>query len=81
MIAPAMPKKRREPVNPWPGRLVAIRDAEGAKLKPPRRLKQSEAAARIGVSRRSWIAWETGDQVPSNAYARLIALTFRIELD
>jgi DNA-binding XRE family transcriptional regulator len=76
----AMPKRTRaaKPTagNPWPDRLVKIRAAEGVRLKLGRDLYQAEAAARLGVSRRSWIAWETGQTIPSNAYGRLIGLTF-----
>ncbi len=77
----ATPKRKRSPANPWPERLKKLRTDAGAARKLGRSLLQSEAAAEIGVSRRSWIAWETGQQVPSNAYARLIGLTFGIKTD
>lgn len=62
--------------NPWPKRLRALRIAIGEREGLGRSLLQSEAAERIGVSRRTWIAWETGQQIPRDAYQRLIPLTF-----
>lgn len=82
-MAVATPKRKpkRTPTpapaaNPWPAKLKKLRVVVGEREGLGRSLLQSEAAARIGASRRSWISWETGEQVPSNPYARLIELTF-----
>jgi DNA-binding XRE family transcriptional regulator len=75
------PKRAKPTGNPWPELLRNLRADVGRREKLGRSLHQAEAAERLGVSRRSWIAWETGQQVPSNAYARLIPLTFRIKAD
>lgn len=49
--------KKSKPANPWPEVLKALRDATG--------WSQATAAAEIGVSTRSWLAWESGEVVPS----------------
>lgn len=50
--------------SPWRGRLVKIRE----QLK----LTQARAAELIGVSTRSWVAWERGYRTPTPAAQILI---------
>jgi DNA-binding XRE family transcriptional regulator len=64
---------------------VMAKSAVSAKLKRLRLLwgtdgkplRQTDAAARIGVSRRSWISWERGDREPPQAVAMLIDLLLK----
>ncbi len=37
-------------------------------------LSQAKAAAKVGVSRRSWAAWESGETVPTKPLQILIRL-------
>jgi DNA-binding XRE family transcriptional regulator len=76
---PAQPKPAAG--NPWPAALKRLRVEIGEREGLGRSLLQSEAAARLGVSRRSWIAWEVGTQIPSSAHAKLIPFVFQITID
>lgn len=63
-------KKKPPAGNPWPGRLLELRERWGSAKKLP----QADAAERVGVSRRSWIAWEQGKQIPARPVQILIEL-------
>jgi DNA-binding transcriptional regulator YiaG len=54
------------PPDYTPEQIRAIRVSQG--------LSQSEAARRVGVSRRSWAAWESGEKPPSPRSVILIRL-------
>lgn len=54
--------------GPWPARLRALR----TKLK----LTQAQAADRLGVATRTWIAWENAQRVPGRLAQRLLKDTF-----
>lgn len=43
-------------------------------LRKRRGLTQTEAATKFGVSRRSWAAWESGEQTPSPPIVVLLGL-------
>jgi DNA-binding XRE family transcriptional regulator len=60
-----MGKKR--PGNPWPPRLKAFRKKRGG-------ITQQQAAELVGVTRRSWINWEMGHQIPTRPVQILISL-------
>ncbi len=61
------PRKRRSAARvQTPKELKALRRRLG--------LTQAQAAARIGVATRTWIAWENRQNVPSTAAATLIRL-------
>lgn len=51
----------------WPKRLYELRKRLGG-------ITQEQAAARVRVSRRAWVKWECGQQVPSPAHQLLIDL-------
>lgn len=70
VMAPKKKKPAREGAeNPWPKLLRDIR----ARLD----ISQKEAGKRVGVSRRSWAAWEIGETIPSPSRQILIRLLFR----
>lgn len=60
--------KRKKPATPilGPTQIKAIREQLG--------LTQTQAAEKVGVSRRSWAAWEGGQQIPSPPLVILIQL-------
>lgn len=64
--------KKPSAKNPWPETLLELRERWSEA--PNKRLPQSEAAARIGVSTRSWNGWETGAQVPAKPVQILLDL-------
>lgn len=58
--------RRRKPVpeaagNPWPGVLFALRELKS--------WEQSEAAAQVGASMRTWGRWENGKVIPDGTSA------------
>lgn len=64
-----MAKKQASPKpapNPWPARLRALRERLA--------LTQAAAAQKVRISRRAWVKWEMGDQIPSPAHQLLIEL-------
>lgn len=62
--------KKKPAGKTWPDKLKRLRELWGGTKKLP----QGEAAARVGVTRRSWIAWEKGDQIPARPVQILIEL-------
>lgn len=50
----------------WPELLSGFREEHD--------LTQEAAAAKVGVTRRAWIAWEHGETVPSTSTAILLRL-------
>lgn len=65
-------RKPAKPVrNPWPAKLIELRERWGAGGK---KLPQELAAERIGVTRRSWISWEHGERIPLQPVRMLIDL-------
>lgn len=65
-------KKRRLAGNSWPARLRAIRERMA--------LTQAQAGEKVGVSVRSWLAWEVGDQIPSRSRQILLELLEKQEI-
>lgn len=59
------PKRKKKPVG-WAKKLIALRKKLG--------LTQTEAAERIGLSRRAWAGWETNEAKPSAAAVKLLEL-------
>ncbi len=55
-----------DPANTWPRRLFEMRQRLG--------LTQQQAAAKVRVSRRAWVKWESGRQVPSASRQLLLGL-------
>lgn len=64
----AMAKKS---TSPWPKKLRALRELWGG---PDAPMPQGEAAAKIKVTRRSWVSWESGERTPSETVCLLIDL-------
>lgn len=64
MAGMATKTKKAKGSNQWPGRLRAIRHRL--------RMTQTEAGAKVGVTQRAWLAWETGAALPSRQSAILI---------
>jgi DNA-binding XRE family transcriptional regulator len=56
--------RARTPSNPWPAKLLKLRERWDA--------TQTEAAAKIGVTLRSWASWERGERVPLKPMQLLI---------
>ncbi len=53
--------------NPWtPKKVKALRQRLD--------LTQTEAAEKVGVTRRQWAAWEAGESKPSGPAAKLLQL-------
>lgn len=65
----AKPKKRPATSNPWPARLLKLRELWG---RDGKRLSQEKAAAKLGLSRRSWAGWEIGEFIPPQHITMLI---------
>lgn len=65
---PSMAKKRkkRRP-SAWTAKQVRA-------LRERLDLTQEEAAAKVGVTRRQWAAWEGGESTPSGPAAKLLDL-------
>jgi DNA-binding XRE family transcriptional regulator len=61
--------KKRPKMGGWPERLRALRERLD--------LTQAQAAEKVGVTRRAWIAWETGEKIPSAPLAILIGILER----
>ena len=57
-------KRKKSTANPWPERLRAFRREHG--------LSQTAAAAKVGVTLRSWTYWETQGIKPSPTNSRLL---------
>lgn len=55
--------------SPWPKKLKELRELWGSDGKA---MTQDEAAAKIFVTRRTWIYWEAGERTPSATVAMLI---------
>lgn len=68
-VAKTPRKPKPAPVNPWPEKFKELRDKWGADGKP---LLQKDAADKLGVTRRSWISWETGERTPSKPIQLLV---------
>lgn len=60
-----MAKKRRQPAF-TPAKVKSVRDNLG--------LTQAEAAEKVGVSRRAWAAWESGERQLSPSSIILLRL-------
>ena len=61
---------KRKPID-WPKRLD--------KLRKSLKLTQAEAAAKLGISVRTWQNWEQGRTRPDMAAVRLLQIVFGIE--
>lgn len=81
MATMTKPRKRKpapapapEPVKPppWPERLRALREKLGARDHRRGRISQRELAELLGVSLRSVVYWEKGEQTPIPPVAILI---------
>lgn len=64
-----MPKSRTDKPNQWAKKLLALREKWGG-------LTQSDAAEKIGVSRRTWASWEL-NTVPPKPIQLLIDLLLK----
>jgi len=64
-----MSKRKPPAALSWPDKLKLLRDRWGAPNKP---VTQQAAADRIGVTRRSWVSWETGAREPVRSIQVLI---------
>ena len=63
-MATTAKRKKSTADNPWPERLRAFRREQG--------LTQVQASARLGIKRRAWITWETGERPPDHICSRLL---------
>jgi hypothetical protein len=68
---PKKPKPGKPPGPNWPKLLRGLRVSWGEPGEP---LTQKAAAARLGVSLRSWASWELGDRPPTKPIGKLIRL-------
>jgi DNA-binding transcriptional regulator YiaG len=66
-----MTEKRHLPLTP----------KEIRKIRKGLNLSQAKAAEKVGVSRRSWAAWESGETVPTPPLQKLIRLLEAGKLD
>jgi DNA-binding transcriptional regulator YiaG len=57
--------------NQWPEKLKAIRKKYG--------LTQVQAAERIGVTTRCWVAWENNQRTPSRITLRFLKENFPLD--
>lgn len=64
-----MPKARKP--TDWPALLLELRHRWGTDGKA---LPQKDAAARVGVTLRSWAGWELGEQLPARPVQKLLLL-------
>lgn len=64
--------KQADPDNPWPERMVKLRAKWGREEAKGRPFTQAEAAAKIGVTLRSWASWERGARLPLQPMQMLI---------
>jgi DNA-binding XRE family transcriptional regulator len=63
-----MAKPRKRPTSPWRAKLKALREKYG--------LTQTEAAARVGVAARTWIAWENSQTTPGRFTLPMLRAAF-----
>lgn len=69
-MAPPKKQPKKSASNPWPARLKAARDRIASLT--GKRPSQAETAAKLGLSRRMYIYFESGERHPAGSVAVLL---------
>ena len=73
-----MAKPPKHPDSIWPAKLKALRKRLGKADGSDRPITQAEAARRLGIKTRTWVAWENRSSIPSSAALTALWHVFKI---